>query len=222
MQPIRNIHFSFPCKKNINKMPSCDLGKHCASCNRTIIDFRNKSAEELDLLRETNKNICGIFSEKQVSKGYENYRQLVATTVFTFGIGILSTNVHAQEETDPFKFPTSVNMDSTSKENETVLLGVIIDDSPEYPGGMIAMRKFFKENIIYPSDSVEGKVYVLFTVDTSGRTQDIQIKKSLSPLADAEMVRVIGLMIFKPATRNGKPIASTIRLPFTFRLGKEE
>lgn len=221
MSSIRNIHFSFPCKEDINKMTSCDLGKHCASCNRTIVDFRNKSSEELDLLRETNKNICGIFSEKQVAKGYENYCQLVATTVFTLGIGILSVNVHAQEETDPFKFPVVVNKDSLSQKNENLLVGVI-DDTPEYPGGMIAMRKFFKENIIYPSDSVEGKVYVLFTVDTSGRTQDIQIKKSLSPLADAEMVRVVGLMIFKPAMRDGKPIASTIRLPFTFRLGKEE
>lgn len=221
MSAIRNIRFSFPCKEDINNMTPRALGKHCASCKRTIIDFRNKSSEELDLLRETNKNICGIFSEKQVSKGYENYRQLVATTVFTLGIGILSANVHAQEETDPFKFPVTMSKDSLSQKNEHLLVGVI-DDTPEYPGGMIAMRKFFEENIVYPSDSAEGRVVVLFTVDTSGRTQDIQIKKSLSPLADAEMVRVVGLMIFKPATRDGKPIASTIRLPFTFRLGKEE
>ncbi len=203
-------------------MTSCDLGKHCSSCKHTIIDFRNKSTEELDLLRETNKNICGIFSEKQVAKGYENYRQLAATTILTFGIGILSTNVQAQEETDPFKFPASVSKDTVSRENENVLVGVIIDDYPEYPGGISAIRNFFKENIIYPSDSIEGKVVVSFTVDTLGRTQNIQIRKSLSPLADAEIIRVVGLMVFKPAKHDGKPINSKMNLPFTFRLEKRD
>lgn len=222
MQPIRNVRFSFPCKEDINDMTSCDQGTHCHSCKRTIIDFRNKSTEELDLLKETNKEICGIFSEKQVAKGYENYRQLVATTVLTLGIGVLSTNVYAQEETDPFKFPTPVSKDTLSQENENILVGVIIDDYPEYPGGMTAMRNFFKENIVYPSDSVEGKVAVLFTVDTLGRTQNIQIRKSLSPLADAEIVRVVGLMVFNPAKHDGRPIESKMRLPFTFHLDKED
>lgn len=178
--------------------------------------------EELDRLRETNKDICGIFSEKQVAKGYENYRQLVAATVLTFGIGLLSTTIHAQEETDPFKFPAPVSKDTVSRENENALVGVIIDDYPEYPGGILAMRNFFKDNVIYPSDSIEGKVAVLFTVDTLGRTQNIQIKKSLSPLADAEIIRVVGLMVFKPAMHDGKPIVSKMRLPFTFHREKED
>lgn len=222
MSSIRNIRFSFPCKEDINEMTSCEQGKHCGSCKRTIVDFRNKSAEELDRLRETNKQICGIFSEKQVAQGYENYRQLVATTVLTLGISVLSANIHAQEESDPFKFPAPVSKDSVSMKNENMLVGVIIDDSPEYPGGMIAMRNFFKENVIYPSDSVEGKVAVSFIVDTLGRTRNIQIRKSLSPLADAEIVRVVGLMVFKPATHDGKPIESKMSLPFTFRLEKKD
>ncbi|MNU66873.1 Gram-negative bacterial tonB protein [compost metagenome] len=220
MLPIRNIRFSFPCKEEINEMTSCDQGKHCGSCKRTIVDFRNKSKEELDLLREMDKDICGIFSEKQVAKGYENYRQLIATTILTLGIVVLSSTIHAQEEIDPFK--SSLN---TSKEH--AIIGVIMIDKAEtptadYPGGIAAIRSFFKEHIVYPSDSVEGKVYVSIIVDTLGRVTNVRIKKSLSPLADAEVIRVVKLMIFNPALVNGKPVNSRIYLPCSFRLGKEE
>lgn len=228
MLPIRDIRFSFPCKENINDMTSSEQGKHCSSCKRTIIDFRNKSTEELDLLKETNKEICGIFSEKQVAKGYENYRQLVATTVFTLGIGVLSSTIHAQEETDPFKFPSTISKDTTSFEDKNAIVGFIIHETEvepptaDYPGGIAAIRSFFKENIIYPSDSVEGKVYISIIVDTLGRVTNVRIKKSLSPLADAEVVRVAKMMIFNPARVNGKPVNSRIYLPCTFRLAKDE
>lgn len=198
-------------------MESCSQGKHCKVCDLTIIDFRDKSQEDLNNLKKTNKYICGIFSEKQVAKGYENYRQLVTTTILAVGLSI-PVNAQTQEEIDPFKFPTAVK--DTSRKN--VVVGVVIDEvpEPEYPGGLIAMRNFFKENIVYPSDSVEGKVYVSLTIDTLGRVQNVRIKKSLSPLADAEVIRVVKLMIFKPALINGKAVNSKISLPVSFSLGR--
>jgi TonB family protein len=220
MHPIRTIHFSFPCKEDIDAMDSCDQGKHCKTCDRTIIDFRDKSQEELDELKKSNKHICGIFSEKQVAKGSENYRQLVAKTILAIGLSAFSREVNAQEEIDPFKFPTAIQ--DTSRKN--VVVGVIMDEvpEPEYPGGIKAMRCFFAENLVYPADSVEGKVYVSVIVDTLGRVTNIQIKKPLSPLADAGVVRVAKLMVFKPAILNGKPVNSRISIPCSFSLGKSD
>ena len=224
MSHIRNIHFSIPCKENINDMSSCDQGKHCNACERTIIDFRNKSQEELDKLKKTNKQICGIYSEKQVAKGYESYFQLAAATVRAIGLSGSFQSIHAQEETDPFKFPTT-NTNTvvcTTVSNENLIIGTIYDEYPEYPGGIKAMRCFFEENLVYPSDSVEGKVYVSLVVDTIGRVTNVIIKKSLSPLADAEVVRVIKLMIFKPARINGKAVNSKISLPVSFSLDRKK
>lgn len=205
-------------------MTPCGIEKHCKTCNRTIIDFRNKSAKELEQLKKTNQSICGIFSEKQVAKGYERYFQLAAATVLTIGLSGLSLNTHAQEEEDPFTFPPAKKnlavYPTVPVQNEIV--GVIVDDSPEYPGGFTAMKDFLKENMIYPADSVEGKVYVSFTVDTLGHAKDIRIKKSLSPLADAEVIRVVKLLVFKPAQLNGKPINSTFSLPVSFIRGTKD
>ncbi len=106
---------------------------------------------------------------------------------------------------------------------ENAIVGVIIDDEyPEYPGGLQALRDFISTNVTYPSDSAEGKVWVSFIVDTAGRTQNIQIKKSLSPLADAEVIRVVKIMQFIPAGRNGKQSYSKMSLPVTFRRERKQ
>jgi TonB family protein len=224
MSSIKNIHFSFPCKENINDMDSCGLNKHCKTCDRKIIDFRSKSAEELAQLKKTNQSICGIFSEKQVAKGYERYFQLAAATALTIGLSSSFQNLYAQEEEDPFKLPAtkSSGVVCPTVSNQMDIVGVIVDDSPEYPGGWAALKDFLKENIVYPADSIEGKVYVSFTVDTVGHVTDIKIKKSLSPLADAEVIRVVKLLVFKPAVLEGRPINSRFSLPVTFSREKKK
>lgn len=206
-------------------MDSCGLDKHCKTCNRTIIDFRNKSAVELEQLKKKNQSICGIFSEKQVAKGYERYFQLAAATVLTIGLSSsFQNNGYAQEEEDPFKFPATKSHGAVcpTVSNQMDIVGVIVDDSPEYPGGWAALKDFLKENIVYPADSIEGKVYVSFTVDTVGHVTDIKIKKSLSPLADAEVIRVVKLLVFKPAVLEGRPINSRFSLPVTFSREKKK
>jgi TonB family protein len=205
-------------------MASCGLDKYCKTCDRTIIDFRNKSAEELEQLKKKNQSICGIFSEKQVAKGYERYFQLAATTLLTVSLSTSPQNLYAQEESDPFKLPVTKSSRAVcpTPSEQMDIVGVIIDDSPEYPGGFTALKNFLKENIIYPADSVEGKVYVSFTVDTLGHVKDIKIKKSLSPLADAEVIRVVKLLVFKPALLEGKPVNSKFSFPVTFSREKKK
>jgi len=220
MPPIKNIRFSFPCNERIDQMGTCGINKHCQACERTIIDFRDKTSEELDLLKKTTTNICGIFAEKQVAKGYENYYQLTAATILAIGLSTSLQIAHAQEEPDPFKIPVPAKDSSASR----AIVGVFVYDTPQadYPGGIQAMRKFIEENLVYPSDSVSGKVRVSFMVDTEGRTRHIQIRQSLSPLADSEVIRVIGLMVFNPAKENGKPVNSRLSLPITFNNGKKD
>lgn len=220
MSSIKNIHFSSPCKEDINGM-DCNIGKHCKVCKRTIIDFRDKSQEELNLIKQKNTNVCGIFSEKQVAKGYESYFQLAAATVLAIGLNGSFQNLHAQEEVDPFKFPTPTK-DTVRNIEESLIVGVIINPQAEYPGGINALKNFLKENLVYPSDSVSGKVRVSFMVDISGHTKHIQITQSLSPTADSEVIRVISLMVFEPAREDGKPVNSRLSLPITFNNGKKD
>jgi len=70
----------------------------------------------------------------------------------------------------------------------------------EYPGGTVAMRKYFSENLKYPEiaikNRVEGKVLVAYTVDFDGHVSDAKILKGISTECDAEAIRLVkGLMV---------------------------
>ena len=49
----------------------------------------------------------------------------------------------------------------------------IVEDQPEFPGGMSAFFKYVSDNMVYPSQArrmgIEGRVYVQFVVDKDGK-----------------------------------------------------
>ena len=88
---------------------------------------------------------------------------------------------------------------------------------PSYKyGAEEGMINFIRENIIFPSDSVKGKVYVTFVVDKSGVVKDINLLRGLSTEADKEAIRLTNLLEFNPGMQNGKPVSVIYNLPISF------
>lgn len=82
---------------------------------------------------------------------------------------------------------------------------------------------YFNENLAYPpealKDSVEGISTVSFTIDENGQVSRITVTQSLGAEFDKEAVRLIREMpAWKPATFNGRPVASQLSVPLTFQL----
>jgi TonB family protein len=69
---------------------------------------------------------------------------------------------------------------------------------PEFPGGERVLRDLIKNSIIYPEealrDSLEGKVYVDFTITKTGKVENPQIARGIHPVLDKEAIRVVSLM----------------------------
>jgi len=102
-----------------------------------------------------------------------------------------------------------------------------IDRQPEvmaeYPGGTSRLIDFLSRNIKYPQEALEsgvkGRVVVTFKVCTDGQLCDLKVVKGLSKETEEESIRVIKMMDkWKPALRNGKPVASIYSLPIHFML----
>ncbi len=94
---------------------------------------------------------------------------------------------------------------------------------PQYPGGEQAMFRFLAENIRYPESMIEGdvsgRVVVGFTVEADGSLSDIKVAKGLTPDADREAERVVGMMPkWIPASSDGKAVACRFALPVSFML----
>ena len=97
------------------------------------------------------------------------------------------------------------------------------DESPEFPGGSFALRKYLVENMRYPQDALDrgitGKCYVSFVVDTNGVCTDFKVIKGVPdcPSCDQEAFRLVRLMPkWKPGLRNGIPTPMLYRIPISF------
>jgi hypothetical protein len=61
---MTNIKLDAPCPITLGRLENSS-GFHCSSCDREIIDFRNKSTEEIIAFLSVN-HACGIFNQDQV------------------------------------------------------------------------------------------------------------------------------------------------------------
>ena len=78
-------------------------------------------------------------------------------------------------------------------------------------------------NYVYPSSaiqqSIQGKIFVRFTVETDGSLSNISILHGLSTDCDKEAIRVIRLMPkWNPATVDGTPISFKVCYPIQLKL----
>ena len=128
---------------------------------------------------------------------------------------------YEQEET-PQK--EDVPKASTSQNGEVY---IVVEQMPEYPGGMSELMKYIARNIKYPADAVrekkQGRVIVQFTVGTDGYTSDFKVIHSVSPSLDAEAIRVLANMPkWTPGMQRGKAVPVKYTVPVTFRLDKQD
>lgn len=91
--------------------------------------------------------------------------------------------------------------------------------------GFPSLYEYFNRELVYPAsaipDSIQGVVTVNFVIGTDGSPENIRIQNSLGPAFDDEVNRLIRNMpAWKPAAVNGKPVASRLAIPITFRLEK--
>ena len=64
------ISIPTPCHEDWNKMSPNNLGRHCNSCVKTVVDFTNMSDEEVKnfFINKKQEHVCGRFSSKQLHR----------------------------------------------------------------------------------------------------------------------------------------------------------
>ena len=103
----------------------------------------------------------------------------------------------------------------------------IVEDMPEFPGGEQAMRRFLKENAVYPTSmlkkEIEGKVTVTFVVDSEGNTTKIRVVKGLDETLDKVAVYAVSnFPKWKPGRQRGKPVDVSYTVSVNFSAQKGE
>jgi TonB family protein len=109
----------------------------------------------------------------------------------------------------------------TSMPKEDVFL--VVEEMPEFPGGVKAIKNYIKENIQYPfsalKDKIEGKVYVNFIVDKFGSVNNFRIARGLNDALDKAAVYVLSQMpAWKPGKQRGRAVSVSYTVPVEFAL----
>ena len=100
---------------------------------------------------------------------------------------------------------------------------MVVEDSPEFPGGINALLEYLRKNIKYPAicreSNIQGRVIVSFIVNKDGAIVDPEVVKGVHPSLDKEALRVISTMPnWKPGAQRGKPVRVKYSVPVNFRL----
>jgi len=148
------------------------------------------------------------FPKKERSKLMDQYGKQAADGV------ILITSKKSEIQ---FTYPDSTvneSKDSLCKEAAIV---------PQYPGGEVSLMKYIADSIQYPFVAqrlkTQGKVFVQFMVDITGKVSNARIIKPIDYYLDREALRVTNsLPDWIPGSQCDKKLNLLITLPVSFKL----
>ncbi len=122
--------------------------------------------------------------------------------------------IKAQKVETP-NVPVVVN---SSEENQLPkIVWNVIDQKPEFEGGIKAFFKFIGDNYKTPNDFVgNGRVFMSFIVETDGSLNEIKILRDVGFGTGQEAVRVLKLSPkWKPGLSKGIPVRCNYQLPIS-------
>ena len=114
-----------------------------------------------------------------------------------------------------------INIDDEPTDTNEIYM--VVEDSPQFPGGLQALLDYLHDNIKYPEscrrDSIQGRVIISFVVEKDGSINSAEIVKGVHEQLDAEALRVIDAMPkWKPGKQRGKTVRVKYAIPVNFRL----
>ncbi len=97
----------------------------------------------------------------------------------------------------------------------------VVEEQPEYPGGMGEFYRMISQNLQYPKEArkmgLEGKVMVQFVVAEDGSLTEFAVVRGLGGGCDEEALRVVKLSEkWLPGRQRGKPVKVRMIIPISF------
>ena len=107
------------------------------------------------------------------------------------------------------------------KDNDTVFQ--IVEQMPEFPGGVEALMKYISDNVKYPQEAkdknISGRVVLGFVIEKDGSVNEVKVLRGIGGGCDDEAVRVIKTMPkWKPGRQKGEPVRVFYQIPINFKL----
>ena len=106
-----------------------------------------------------------------------------------------------------------------SKEEEEIVIFEVVEQMPEYPGGMSALQKYLSEKIAGSpmKGKAGGRAMVGFTVAETGKIKDVRVLQSDEASLNQEAERIVSEMPdWIPGKQRGRPVPVKYTVPIRF------
>lgn len=159
-----------------------------------------------------------MMMNKQASNPLARFKYLLFVPLAIALLAMNNTTIRANVQKKVVKTTkTTKEADASNKVYE------VVEQMPSFPGGDAAMMKYLAENIKYPVSAQkakeQGRVVVQFIVEKDGAVTGVKTVRSVTPVLDAEAVRVIKAMPkWTPGRQGGQPVRVKYNVPVSFRL----
>lgn len=159
-----------------------------------------------------------MMMNKQASNPLARFKYLLFVPLAIALLAMNNTTIRANVQKKVVKTTkTTKEADASNKVYE------VVEQMPSFPGGDAAMMKYLAENIKYPVSAQkakeQGRVVVQFIVEKDGAETGVKTVRSVTPVLDAEAVRVIKAMPkWTPGRQGGQPVRVKYNVPVSFRL----
>ncbi|KOH44661.1 TonB family protein [Sunxiuqinia dokdonensis] len=128
----------------------------------------------------------------------------------------VSVGIHTTKRTSTDVKSTSSDGLTDYDDSKNTKTYTIVDQMPEFPGGIPALKKFIAKQTKYPKiareDKAHGQVVVNFVINREGNVWYAKVVKSVHPALDQEAIKVIYSM---PKWSPGIHHGSTVNVAYT-------
>ena len=145
----------------------------------------------------------------------DNYRDWYFAAEFRIGNEVEERDAAGKE-------PSSKPLQEVVEEKDMDIAYDVVEEMPEFPGGMSALMDFIRKNLNYDKSLVLEtvvipRVIVQFVIDEEGNIIHPVVLRGLNLELDEEALRVVRLMPkWKPGRQSGKPQKVRYAIPVYF------
>ncbi|ASB49259.1 energy transducer TonB [Alkalitalea saponilacus] len=115
-----------------------------------------------------------------------------------------------------------VDMDFEEERDDGEIF-IIVEEMPEFPGGIQALQRYLAQSIRYPviaqENGIQGRVYIQFVINQNGEVTNATVLRGVDPSLDREALRVVQAMPnWTPGRQRNRPVRVSYTVPINFVL----
>lgn len=205
--PLRQL---FECHKKWEEMIPTENGRFCATCEKEVIDFTNKSDRFVqEFLERSNGTFCARMKKSFLLKRSVTpaLKKFLSVFVAVFGLAFFTHTNAFSQDVHKGKPPL----------DQHVFGGFVCEPVFSY-GGQKGLISFIQKHVRYPrGETKTGTVIVVFFIYKNGSIGNPKIMRSLGEKFDAEALRVTKLLRFEPFSGDPSLIPKVVQYSIPIR-----